>query len=903
MEIEVCYSIPKNYIHIRNLFPAVHFEYEYYKSPCKFILNNKHTPCVDIYIITSDKDNEGNNIEVLYKTIPPKLFKNHDTHRFIMNYNKYTENVKILLLNGSNFTTAQIYIDELYLLRTSMKPNDILLNFDFSNYQEYTIQTHTFNIKEQLYADLNILNKNIINSYLKLELHDYQISNINWMKNIEVNIDKNDSYLYYINYDNYYKLYNNKFYINKYSNICYTCEQLEFDPDGSLNIRGGILSDAVGKGKTATVIGLIIADKYNFKKREKFVIKIKLNKNTSDASNMSNVISTSNIDTSTSNIDTSISKLDSPTSNATIIVCPRKLSEQWKLEFDKFCTNIKIISLNTIHDYNKYNIDDYRTVDVVIVSTSYLINKNYLDSLKSDGSFNIMKMKWKRIIIDEAHEIIKSRKRKDDILVSQYLFDLKVKYKWCITATPFPDYDKSYIEILKFLSPSFRQLQSELDSKSESNLYSNSNPNLYSYTFETFINSYLRKNDTSMIVLPDYIYKNVFIDFTEIEKIIYKNLSTNASNKIFNVEERLKQVCTNIFIDKEESSIINNENASPEEIANKMKLHYINMRKEIEDTYETYKLKERKLIDELKLATEKKDILSIKGKIDRINENYVKLSIEKEKINKSIIAFDRYGDQNSLQDMSSMSSMSSMSPITPITEKTLCTMCNSSIKTYIIQPNGYYFCELCIDFICNGDVYLCPMTGEEIKKSHLKKFTIKPNNSTGTGTGSVSDNQSSVWGSKLEYILKEIKIILSNNNNNKILIFSQWDKMLDIISNMLKFYYINFKKCKGNVYQINKAIREFKTNPTCSILLLSAETSNSGINLPEVSHIILIDTVSHIHSNVIEKQAIGRAVRIGQTKNVEVQRLIINNSIEYDYYKKSIQKEDASASASASAST
>jgi SNF2 family DNA or RNA helicase len=191
------------------------------------------------------------------------------------------------------------------------------------------------------------------------------------------------------------------------------------------------------------------------------------------------------------------------------------------------------------------------------------------------------------------------------------------------------------------------------------------------------------------------------------------------------------------------------------------------------------------------------------------------------------------------------------------------------------------------------------MTGEEIKKSSLKKFTITSSSSSSTNLISESTSESTskstselnsniLWGSKLEYIFKEIKIILSKNTDNKILIFSQWDKMLDIISNMLKYYYINFTNCKGNVYQINKAIREFKTNPTCSILLLSAETSNSGINLPEVSHIILIDTVSHIHSNVIEKQAIGRAVRIGQTKNVEVNRLIINDSIEFDYYLKSI---------------
>ena len=844
MELELYYSIPEDYIYLGDVYKNIDlYTNNYENDPIdkyKFKLINNSAPYIYIYKISDDNDKE-----TLVKILNPKTFYETNSYKFLMNYNLYHKYIKLYLPYKNSFSHLRIYVDELYLLRTTMKPNILLQNLNFVINQEFNIKPCYFNIKEEIYSDFNIINKDIINSYLKLQLHDYQIANINWMKNIENNININ-SCLFYVSYDHYHNI-SNKFYINKYNNICYTKEQIKFKYDASIKINGGILSDSVGKGKTATVIGLIVADKYNFKKKEPLIIKLKKKEPLINEVNINSV------------------NINSVNINNTLIVCPRKLSEQWRLEFHKFCNNIKIITLNTIHDYNKYTLNDYTNSDVVIVSTSYLINTNYLDAIKLDNSKNIMEMKWKRLVIDESHEIIKFRKLKSDQLISKSLFDLDVKYKWCLTATPFPDNDKSYIEILKFLSPDFINLHSL-------------NENIYVFIYNEFINSFLRKNDTSMIKLPEYIYKNIFIDFSEIEKIIYKNVL--ASNT-YNVEEKLKQLCTNIFIDKEEASIINNENASPEEIANKMKEHYINIKNELNETYEMYKSKEDKLNIELKDAKEQKEILSIKGKLSRIYENYKKLSIEKDKINKSISSFSNYGNEISFPT---------------INDKSLCSMCNSSIKTYIIQPNGYYFCELCIDFICNNDIYLCPMTGEEIKKSSLKKFTISSSSSSSSSnltsesmsesiSKSISESNSNIlWGSKLEYIFKEIKIILSKNIDNKILIFSQWDKMLNIISNMLKYYYINFTNCKGNVYQINKAIREFKTNPTCSILLLSAETSNSGINLPEVSHIILIDTVSHIHSNVIEKQAIGRAVRIGQTKNVFVNRLIMNDSIEFDYY-------------------
>jgi SNF2 family DNA or RNA helicase len=96
---------------------------------------------------------------------------------------------------------------------------------------------------------------------------------------------------------------------------------------------------------------------------------------------------------------------------------------------------------------------------------------------------------------------------------------------------------------------------------------------------------------------------------------------------------------------------------------------------------------------------------------------------------------------------------------------------------------------------------------------------------------------------------------------------------------------LKYVNLKGNAYVVSKQLKKFKTGEE-QVILLSADRSNSGTNLIEANHVILLDT--HLISDIktkkdVEKQAIGRAVRLGQTKNVQVVRFIMKNTIEQVY--------------------
>jgi SNF2 family DNA or RNA helicase len=87
---------------------------------------------------------------------------------------------------------------------------------------------------------------------------------------------------------------------------------------------------------------------------------------------------------------------------------------------------------------------------------------------------------------------------------------------------------------------------------------------------------------------------------------------------------------------------------------------------------------------------------------------------------------------------------------------------------------------------------------------------------------------------------------------------------------------------------VNKNINKFKKDDSIRVIMLSSETSNSGSNLTEANHIILVDVLFHDQQQVksIEAQAIGRAVRLGQKLPVKVVRFITKGTIEEEHFVK-----------------
>mmetsp|Transcript_4331 Transcript_4331/g.4763 ORF Transcript_4331/g.4763 Transcript_4331/m.4763 type:complete len:165 (+) Transcript_4331:3-497(+) len=90
----------------------------------------------------------------------------------------------------------------------------------------------------------------------------------------------------------------------------------------------------------------------------------------------------------------------------------------------------------------------------------------------------------------------------------------------------------------------------------------------------------------------------------------------------------------------------------------------------------------------------------------------------------------------------------------------------------------------------------------------------------------------------------------------------------------------------GTAKQKDASIEQFR-NGEKNILLLSSENAASGTNLVEAEYVILVDPVSGSKSEAeaTEGQAIGRAYRIGQEKQVIVVKFIVKHTVEHETYK------------------
>lgn len=126
---------------------------------------------------------------------------------------------------------------------------------------------------------------------------------------------------------------------------------------------------------------------------------------------------------------------------------------------------------------------------------------------------------------------------------------------------------------------------------------------------------------------------------------------------------------------------------------------------------------------------------------------------------------------------------------------------------------------------------------------------------------------------------EEFKMMLTKviAEGHKVLVFSQFVKMLKIIREHLEKEKIKYELLTGSTRKREEHVKNFKENDDIKIFLISLKAGGFGLNLTEADYVFHYDPW---WNPAVEIQATDRTHRIGQDKNVFVYKFITKNTIE-----------------------
>ena len=139
------------------------------------------------------------------------------------------------------------------------------------------------------------------------------------------------------------------------------------------------------------------------------------------------------------------------------------------------------------------------------------------------------------------------------------------------------------------------------------------------------------------------------------------------------------------------------------------------------------------------------------------------------------------------------------------------------------------------------------------------------------------DKQKPGYSTKLQH-LDELVERLFEEEGRKVIVFSEWTTMLDLIEPLLTKRKLDFVRLDGSVPQRQRQelVHKFQTDTECR-LFLTTNAGSTGLNLQAANTVINVDLP---WNPAILEQRIARAHRMGQTQPVQVFVLVTEGTIE-----------------------
>jgi superfamily II DNA or RNA helicase len=150
-------------------------------------------------------------------------------------------------------------------------------------------------------------------------------------------------------------------------------------------------------------------------------------------------------------------------------------------------------------------------------------------------------------------------------------------------------------------------------------------------------------------------------------------------------------------------------------------------------------------------------------------------------------------------------------------------------------------------------------------------------------------NKSSIddASAKLDTLLPRLAEVL--DEGHKAIVFSQFTSFLAILRKKLDEQGVVYEYLDGKTRDRQQRVDRFQTDKDCGLFLISLKAGGLGLNLTAAQYVFLLDPW---WNPAVEAQAIDRAHRIGQTRQVFAYRLIARDTVEEKVLKLQQSKRD-----------
>ena len=633
-------------------------------------------------------------------------------------------------------------------------------------------------------------------------------------------------------------------------------------------------------------------------------------------------------------------------SKATVIFVPNQVTAQWEDAIKSHPYNIDpgkrnnliVITITTKTQHDAITYLQLLTADFIIVSHNFLSNDSLTSTVSNfvSAGINVYKgspqlshaqiimnmsynnilhnesfihnvapylgiIHYHRMVIDEVHEVPNN----------EFLESLYADYRWCLSGTPIAT--KPAEPPVNAYRPRYPIMRSERHSVSDQVRstdyiapFTSSDPKPVGRPVSSlaYLMKYLTKPKyryTDCPQLDNYVYTNIIrrntdmstahekqippiteciflIPLSHVERGLYDEYArtsgfqgemvmsyNNGYRNSTSIIEQLREICSHPYMQA------GFESATSLTDVNDMLI--TNNTKRITALEETIRKKTDKCNNMLTDISHVSSSGHIQGYLqDKVNELLSDISLAETNLRTAKMSLEYY--------------KLACASVADTTDKE-CEICYAPLSGLIvgIANCGHTYCYDCVHRISRGGAggpcAFCRAPITNIQKIDTSKIKTTDQTAPVSAVHPEYIRLQNLYGSKIAHVIMCMKHCILKNE--RIIVFSQWTRLLKKLEGILQTEGISYVSCRGNVNGKNSALRTFQHDTSVSVICLSCNNAASGSNLTCASVIMFLEPLyeqSKQKCMEIEEQANGRARRLGQKLPVKIYRFIIKDTLE-----------------------